>query len=233
MARKKIVFVIVEGPSDETALGVVLTKYFENDNVHIEIMHSDITVQKDTRPENIIKKIVEEVKKYANNYHFKPIHFKSIIHIVDTDGAFCSKDIIMEDTNLNQIMYFDDRIMAPNKEKVISRNEQKSKNLIKIYQTEKIWEIPYKVYYMSCNLEHVLFNKLNCNDKEKENLSYEFAKKYKNNLDSFLNFIRNSSFSVDNDYLLTWKFIQNENNSLKRYTNFSGCFTAKNESKNI
>ncbi len=44
MARKKIVFVIVEGPSDETALGVVLTKYFETDNVHIEIMHSDITV---------------------------------------------------------------------------------------------------------------------------------------------------------------------------------------------
>lgn len=66
MARKKIVFVIVEGPSDETALGVVLTKYFETDNVHIEIMHSDITAKKDTTPENIVKKIGEEVKKYAN-----------------------------------------------------------------------------------------------------------------------------------------------------------------------
>lgn len=126
-------------------------------------------------------------------------------------------------------MYFNDKIMAPNKEKALLRNEQKSKNLIKIYQTEKIWEIPYRVYYMSCNLEHVLFNKLNCNDEEKENLSYKFAKKYKNNLDSFLNFIRNSSFSVDNDYLLTWKFIQKENNSLKRYTNFSVCFATKNE----
>lgn len=34
MARKKIVFVIVEGPSDDTALGVLLSKIFDKDMVH-------------------------------------------------------------------------------------------------------------------------------------------------------------------------------------------------------
>ena len=33
MARKKIVFVIVEGASDETALGAVLTKLYDSDSV--------------------------------------------------------------------------------------------------------------------------------------------------------------------------------------------------------
>ena len=43
MARKKIVFVIVEGPSDDTALGVLFTKIFDDNHVHVEITHGDIT----------------------------------------------------------------------------------------------------------------------------------------------------------------------------------------------
>ena len=45
MARKKIVFVIVEGPSDDEALGVLFSKVYDKDSVYVHIMHGDITSQ--------------------------------------------------------------------------------------------------------------------------------------------------------------------------------------------
>ena len=39
MPRKKILFVIVEGPSDDAALGVLLSRFFDSNVVHIHVMH--------------------------------------------------------------------------------------------------------------------------------------------------------------------------------------------------
>ena len=47
MPRKKVVFVIVEGPSDETALGVLLSRHFDKDTVYTHVMHCDITTEYD------------------------------------------------------------------------------------------------------------------------------------------------------------------------------------------
>lgn len=223
MARKKIVFVIVEGPSDMVALGAILSKLFNNDKVHVEVMHCDITSRSGINPSNIITSISSFVRQYASNNHFQSMHFKYIIHIVDTDGAFCSDNYIVEDHSVNGLIYSETEIKTPNKELTISRNVQKTQNLLKISRTNSIWRIPYNVYYMSCNIEHVLFNLLNCSDDEKENLSYVFAKKYKDNIPGFIEFISNPLIAIDNEYIESWKFIQNENNSLKRYTNFNIC----------
>ena len=45
MARKKIVFVIVEGPSDDDAIGYFLDKLFDKNTVYVQVMHCDITTQ--------------------------------------------------------------------------------------------------------------------------------------------------------------------------------------------
>ena len=47
MPRKKVIFVIVEGPSDETALGVLLSRHFDKDTVYTHVMHCDITTEFD------------------------------------------------------------------------------------------------------------------------------------------------------------------------------------------
>ena len=52
LARKKIVLVIVEGASDDTALGVALNQVFDKDSVYIHIMHGDITTRKGVNPQN-------------------------------------------------------------------------------------------------------------------------------------------------------------------------------------
>lgn len=46
MARKKIVLVIVEGPSDASALERYFVKYFDSDRIVTKIIHGDITTDK-------------------------------------------------------------------------------------------------------------------------------------------------------------------------------------------
>lgn len=96
MARKKIVFVIVEGPSDDAALGVILNRLFDKSKVHIEIMHGDVTTDLSITPENIINKLGNIVKGYAKSMHFKQEHFQQVIHLVDMDGAFIPDRAIVE-----------------------------------------------------------------------------------------------------------------------------------------
>lgn len=84
--------------------------------------------------------------------------------------------------------------------------------------TKNVWGIPYNVYYMSCNLDHVLHDKLNSTDAEKEQDAYDFAKHYEDDLPGFLDFISNSDFSVQGYYVDTWKYIKVNLHSLERHT---------------
>ena len=72
VARKKIVFVIVEGPSDDEALGVMLEKIYDKNRVHIHITHGDITTQSSVK--NIISEIGNVVKEFSKSYHLTKIH---------------------------------------------------------------------------------------------------------------------------------------------------------------
>ncbi len=161
LARKKVVFIIVEGPSDDTALGVTLTQVFDKDSVHVHIMHEDITTRTGVNPENIIAKIGNSVTKYARSNHYTPKDFKQIIHIVDTDGTYIPDEKVIEDRDCASIIYETDGIHIDNRGKVVTRNQQKRENLYRLRTCGKIWNVPYRIYYMSCNLDHVLYNKRN------------------------------------------------------------------------
>ena len=105
VARKKIVFVIVEGPSDDNAIGYFLDKLFDKSTVYVQVMHCDITTQKGVTNNNINLKCCEIVKKYAKNNHYKKEHFQEIIHIVDTDGTFVDSSRIIESTETENVLY--------------------------------------------------------------------------------------------------------------------------------
>ena len=87
MARKKIVFVIVEGPSDEVALGVILNRLYKTSTIYVHIVYGDITTDRGVTATNIRSKIGDVVKQYALDNHYKKTDFEEIIHIVDMDGA--------------------------------------------------------------------------------------------------------------------------------------------------
>lgn len=97
MARKKIVFVIVEGPSDSEALGVLLEKIYNPNEVYVQVVHGDVTSAKGAEFSTILARIGEIVKGYMNSYHLANNYFQEIVHIVDMDGAFIPDDSVFSD----------------------------------------------------------------------------------------------------------------------------------------
>lgn len=222
--RKKIVLVIVEGPSDETALGVIMNRLFRQNEVIVHVMRSDITSELSTTPGNIVSKINMSIRSRFGA-SFKSGDFLRIIHIVDTDGAFVDESAVVQDEGSLKTEYTIKEIHTKNREKILERNVRKSKNLKKLLSVSNIHSVPYNVFYMSCNLDHVLYNKMNSSDEAKEKDSWTFAKKYQNNIPEFIQFIGNSDFTVADGYHESWNFIMKGLHSLERHTNFVLCLS--------
>ncbi|MCD7882213.1 MAG: hypothetical protein LUI87_00660 [Lachnospiraceae bacterium] len=231
-SKKKIVFIIVEGPSDDEALGVILSRLFDENEVYVEIMHGDITTDKNVSPGNIVSKIGDLVKKYASSTHYKVSDFQQVIHLIDMDGAYIPDDAVICDETQKTPYYSATEIRTAKRENIIIRNHKKRENIDRICFQGKIWNsIPYRAYYMSANLDHVLYDKLNSTEAEKEEDSLVFARTYKNRLDDFLVFISDSEFSVCDDFSASWKYIRTEKHSLERHSNLGLCFAEIREKR--
>ena len=234
MARKKIVFVIVEGPSDDTALGVIFNRLYDKNTVHVEIMHGDITTDFRIKPSEIVNALGSIIRNYAASMHLTKEHFKQVIHLVDMDGSFIPDTSVIKDPVADKPFYSLTEIRTARPEQILLRNKHKQLKLNRMSDLRKIWgSVPYQVYYMSCSLDHVLYGKLNSTDEEKENDAYAFAKKYKNDIDGFLTFISDSDFSRTDDYRKSWMFIKTGLHSLERFTNLGLCFRGIREARKI
>ena len=218
---KKIVLFIVEGITDETSLSLILSKLIGNEVVHFHVINQDITSEFNSNPQNIIKRIDGEVRKYLyQNNGLKRTDIKEIIHIVDTDGAFINEKFILEEANCTKTFYTEEVIKTNKKDLIISRNKKKSGVLNKLYQTNHIGKIPYKVYFFSCNLEHVLHDSQNTHRHNKSLFSYNFVDEYVGREEQFIDFLSSNFFTVRGEYSDTWRFIKKDLNSLNRYCNF-------------
>lgn len=223
MTRKKVLLVIVEGPSDETALGYAFSQVYDREQVYIQVVHGDITTRDRASASNIVTMVGNELKKFLDNNPFKPADFKGIIHIVDMDGAFAPDNAIVDDPERDKCLYTDTEIRTNSVDSVKKRNAQKRETLFRLTGTGKIRSIPYRIYYMSCDLEHVLYDKRNSSDKEKEDYAYDFAAKYKGDIVGFLRFMCDSDFSVNGNYKDSWKYIEEDCHSLERHSNLCVC----------
>lgn len=226
MARRKIVLVIVEGPSDADSLELYFSKFFDSNTVHMKIMYGDITSKRGINQSNIKARLGNEIKVYAENNHFKAADVQQIIHLVDMDGAFVDDSVIIEDETKDKFVYTFENIIVPNREEAIKRNERKRKNLnVLSSRTSVMWNsIPYKIYYMSCNLDHVLHDNPNATDEEKKINSLAFIEKYYDDINEFIKFISESTFSQCTEYKESWDYIKQNKRSLERNSNLGLCF---------
>lgn len=224
--RRKVVLVIVEGPSDETALEQQFTVLFNPDDVRIEVMHRDITSDRGSNPSNIVSTVGNLVKAFVSKYGLKRQDLLRVIHITDTDGAFIPDANVVEDANHNgRPEYTETSITASPKSKVRERNARKSSNLKKLSSIMSVWRtVPYSIYYMSCNLDHVLYGVQNSDDVTKRQNAFQFATKYKDDLGGFVKYISAPVVAVAGNYKETWDYIQDGLNSLQRRTNLNLCF---------
>lgn len=220
MARRKIVLLIVEGPSDETALGILFTRILGRERVLVKTMRGDITTQVCSSPAAMTKRVDEIVKRYAKQNHFLASDFAEVVQITDTDGAFIPEENVIQDGSAEGHRYTDKYIYAEHAQSIIMRNKHKSANLKALVACCSVWQgIPYSIYYMSANLDHVLYNSPHNPDSRKENDAYKFAKEYKEKTNEFIKYISDSDFSVKKGYNESWNFIEEGVHSIERHTN--------------
>lgn len=229
---KKIVLVIVEGPSDKKALGLQLSRCVKPSNLHIEITYGDITSKNGVDDTNILAKVCDVVKKFIKDskdrtkFGYKKDDISEIIHIIDTDGAFIPDDCIKENSLATELIYTDTAIECQSCAATVARNNQKRSCMKKLANCKKVWnDIPYRAFYMSCNLDHVLYNKRGLTDEEKEAYSFAFDDKYHKNPSDFIKFITQSDFAVQGSYKDTWIYITQDCHSLERHTNLGLFFS--------
>lgn len=77
---------------------------------------------------------------------------------------------------------------------------------------------------MSSNLEHVLHNRINLADDEKEQLSYDFAEHCMNKPEYFIQLMTSKAVCIDESYRESWVFIKSGKHSLERHSNLALCF---------
>lgn len=220
---KKVVLFIVEGITDkiclENIMDTLIDTYSSNHRLLLEITNGDITSDYTVQPNNVKKKLTEIIKGYGKR-KYKSNDYKEIIHIIDMDGAFIDESLIHEDVEQDEFRYDLSGIYYRSKEKVIKRNDHKKKIIETLINTSTVFRnVKYRVFFLSCNLEHVFHNKLNVDVEDKVVLAKKFEKEYEEDIDKFIEFICNSKFSCKKEYCDSWKFIKVDNNSIKRYTN--------------
>ena len=223
MSEKKVIAVIVEGPSDESAIGGVLKEFFSSEEVRFAVVHGDITSDKFTTVDNAVIKVERIIDSIRSKYGYKWDDFIKVIHIADTDGTF-TKDCVIE-TDTNDILYFEDHMESSDVVATESRNKHKAEIMFKLYSTSKVHNIQYRLYFNSCNLEHVLYKELkDFSDEEKEEMADEFAEKYEGKVEDFISLISEADVAVTGTYKDTWKFIEKEKHSLERHSNMHLIF---------
>ena len=221
MKTKKIILFIVEGINDEISLSLILSKLVQDSNVQFHAINQDITADFNSNCQNIIRKIDSQVKQFlAKNNGLKKTDIKEIIHLVDTDGAFVKEEFIIEDMKQEKTFYTINSIVTNKKNLIIERNDRKGRILTKLCQINNIGKIEYKIYFFSCNLEHVLHNSQNTTCTKKRAYSYDFVDQYVEQEKSFVSFLSGNDFTTIGDYKETWQFIKKDCNSLNRYCNF-------------
>lgn len=224
MNEKKVIAFIVERPSEEAALGSIMKEFFSSNEVQFVVVHGDITLKDYVSVDTIRSKINKQMEKIKSRYRYQYKDFLKIIHIVDTDGVYIPEhDVQLAD--IDGVRYSMDRIETRNPESIVKRNTIKGKILYKLRKTGKVHNIPYKVYFNSCNLEHVLYGELrNFTDEEKEEMADQFAEKYEEKVNEFVKLISDPSVAVLDTYQKTWDYIQIEKNSIHRHTNMHLIF---------
>lgn len=233
-ATRKVVLFVVEGPSDEAALGGLLGRVFDSNVIKFDVVHGDLFTSCRS-PEKIRDHVRSEIVKHlsSGNRGYKWMDICRIVLLCDSDGVFVPDDCIFLSEN-GKLQYGLNSITAKDPDNIAKRNERKRKALRKLVAVDGITyrkrTIPLQVLYLSRNLEHALSDRIDfCTDGEKKLLAHRFALKYKNDIDGFKRFLE-EEIGVPGNYHETWDYLAVGTHSLERCSNLSLVFKHSIES---
>lgn len=232
--RKEVILFLVEGTSEQDALVAPFAQHFrERARVEGESFFCDVTtVSMFSKPaptftvrsnvrETVRTFVLDQIER-KHTYTWRDL--AQIVHIVDTDGAFVPDDKVLANEGLDGIAYYSDHIEHPRPSDIVERNHVKARALRTLaFAGELVYRkhaVPYRVFFMSRNLEHALFGVgADVDENMKERLSRAFAEACKRNPQMLEERLRDPEVCVPGTYEETWDYIQEGVRSLERGTN--------------
>lgn len=225
---KKYLLFIVEGINDKREIQAMIRAVTNNhfSDYYVDsycIKGGDITSDYKTNEKNIIRKLNEIVIGWRNGGEppFQRISVSDverIVHIVDTDGVFVPESAVVE-TDDAKVQYHDDKMCTIDRTGIVNRNRKKAGVLKKLIVTRQIDNIPYAVYFSSCNMDHLLFNLRNSDQSTKKSNSQVFSILCES--EDYLQETVYSPRIAAHSFAESWDMIQQEKNSLHRHTNLN------------
>jgi len=174
---QKTVLFIVEGVSDKAALekifGVI---YKRNKNIVFKFTDGDISSDTTVTKNNVCDRIYKVVNDYINDKKLNKSDIYQVVQIFDMDGAYIP-EIAISVGDENFFVYSTTNISCKETSKVIERNEQKKMIMDYLLGVQDIKGIPYEMYFMSCNLDHALYNEINLDKDLKQDYADAFYEK--------------------------------------------------------
>ncbi|MGI6108872.1 MAG: hypothetical protein ACOYB8_03395 [Eubacteriaceae bacterium] len=229
--RPGVILFIVEGKSEEAVFGPIFEGLFpSNVRTVFAAEHSDFLTGDARDPDHVVNKLEELIYDSMRRNHYRLEDILEIVQLADTDGCYIPDGAVVQDDDAGKIRYHSKRIVTHDKAGIELRNFQKRKNLDRLVEREELLGIPYSIYYLSCNLDHVLTNVRNLPSKSKVQNAMSFARRYWRHPEEFVTFLLDPAVSAPGDYWESWSFIREYFNSLRRWSNLHLLFT---EPKNV
>jgi hypothetical protein len=224
IGTKKIILFLVEGSTDSTSLGLVMSRILTNDDVRFYVLGGDMCYRYHITSENASRSIMRCVSGFLQRYRLKKSDILKIVHVIDTDGAFIPPERVVFGGK-DHARYKETCIETLSVDSLRSRNEMKTEAAKALSKLSHVEKIPYAFYYFSRNIEHVLHNRAdNLSGREKRVYSEAFENAYAEHPEEFIEFIRSREVAVRGSYSKTWEYILRGTNSLKRGSNFGLFF---------
>lgn len=218
---KKIVFFIVEGNTDKTALEKIFKTIYKHRDIKFEFTNGDVT----SDPYDLINKtnvcdiLYKKVKKYMDENKLKKTDMWKIVQIFDMDGAYIPKTAIVKGESL-KFVYSTTNIACKDQERVKRRNSKKQEMMDYLLSLPDINGISYQCFFMSSNLDHALYNLQNLGEEDKKIYADVFYEKFLNKERYFIDFLKLEAVNgVPDSFPASWRYIKEDLRSLERHTN--------------
>lgn len=224
---KKYVLFIVEGQNDKKEIQAILRaacgqSFLESYVDAYHVHDGDITTETDTNEKSIVSKLNKIVISWrmGGEQPFQRIPVSDvarIIQIIDTDGVFIPESAI-KNTDDSKARYTSNSICYYDRNIIIGRNRKKERVISKLLETRLIDNIPYGLYFASCNMDHLLFDERNMIDKRRNAMLFASRCKDRSDLsDSVLS----QTICATGTLIESWEDIREGFNSLNRHTNIN------------
>lgn len=218
---------IVEGTTDETALEAIFKCiYKRNKNIEFRFTHGDLSSDETSTQHNIEERIHNVVLEFMKDKKLKASDIFQIVQIFDTDGAYIPNEAICIGQTVD-FKYSTTNISCKDISRVIERNIHKKEIMDYLLQNVKtIKSIPYTMYFMSCNLDHALYNEISLDKDLKQEYADRFYEKFLGKEYLFVDFLKSDVVNgVPSSFIGSWNYIKEDLHSLERHTNLHIYFS--------